>query len=100
VTLGAVVVDLPGRRLLRETQALPVTAKAFDLLEFLMRHPGQVFTREQLLDRVWGYERAVETRTVDTHVHHLRSLIEEEPGQPRFLHTVRGVGYAFRRLPS
>lgn len=99
LTLGAVVVDLPGRRLLRETQALPVTAKAFDLLEFLMRHPGQVFTRAQLLDRVWGYERAVETRTVDTHVHHLRSLIEEEPGQPRFLHTVRGVGYAFRRPP-
>ena len=99
VTLGAVVVDLPGRRLLREGQQLPVTAKAFDLLEFLMRHRGQVFTREQLLDRVWGYECAVETRTVDTHVHHLRSFIEEEPGQPRFLHTVRGVGYAFRRPP-
>ena len=99
VTLGAVVVDLAGRRLLRGTQELPVTAKAFDLLAFLMRHPGQVFTREQLLDRVWGYERAVETRTVEMHVHHLRSLLESDSSEPQFLHTVRGVGYAFRRPP-
>ncbi len=95
--LDRVVVDLAGHRLLRDGDALPVTAKAFDLLAFLMRHPGQVFTREQLLDRVWGYEFAGETRTVDVHVHQLRSLIEEDSAEPRFLHTVRGVGYVFRR---
>ena len=95
--LDRVVVDLAGHRLLRDGDELPVTAKAFDLLAFLMRHPGQVFTREQLLDRVWGYEYAGETRTVDVHVHQLRSLIEEDSAEPRFLHTVRGVGYVFRR---
>ena len=95
--LDRVLVDLAGHRLLRDGEALPVTAKAFDLLAFLMRHPGQVFTREQLLDRVWGYEYAGETRTVDVHVHQLRSLIEEDSAEPRFLHTVRGVGYVFRR---
>ena len=92
-----VVVDLAGHRVLRNGVELAVTAKAFDLLAFLMRHAGQVFTREQLLDQVWGYDYAGETRTVDVHVHQLRSLVEEDSGEPRFLHTVRGVGYVFRR---
>ncbi|MGC8634356.1 MAG: response regulator [Candidatus Limnocylindrales bacterium] len=95
--LDRVVVDLAGHRLLLDGTELPVTAKAFDLLAFLMQHPGQVFTREQLLDRVWGYEFAGETRTVDVHMHQLRSLVEEDSAEPRFLHTVRGVGYVFRR---
>jgi DNA-binding response OmpR family regulator len=98
--LGTVTVDFAGHRLLREGGELPATAKAFDLLAFLVRHPGQVFTREQLLDHVWGYEYAGETRTVDVHVHQLRSLIEEDSAEPRFLHTVRGVGYLFRRPPA
>jgi len=95
--LDGVVVDHAGHRLLRNGQELPVTARAFELLAFLMRHPGQVFTREQLLDRVWGYEYAGETRTVDVHVHQLRTMIEHDSAEPRFLHTVRGVGYVFRR---
>jgi DNA-binding response OmpR family regulator len=95
--LDDVVVDHAGHRLLRDGEELPVTARAFELLAFLMRHPGQVFTREQLLDRVWGYEYAGETRTVDVHVHQLRTMIEHDSAEPRFLHTVRGVGYVFRR---
>ncbi len=95
--LDGVVVDHAGHRLLRDGEELPVTARAFELLAFLMRHPGQVFTREQLLDRVWGYEYAGETRTVDVHVHQLRTMIEHDSAEPRFLHTVRGVGYVFRR---
>jgi DNA-binding response OmpR family regulator len=95
--LDSVAVDFAGHRLLRDGAELPVTARAFELLVFLMRHPGQVFTREQLLDRVWGYEYAGETRTVDVHVHQLRSLVERDSAEPRFLHTVRGVGYVFRR---
>jgi len=95
--LDNVAVDHAGHRLLRDGAELPVTARAFELLVFLMRHPGQVFTREQLLDRVWGYEYAGETRTVDVHVHQLRSLVERDSAEPRFLHTVRGVGYVFRR---
>ena len=56
-----------------------------------------MFTRDQLLERVWGYDYAGETRTVDVHVHWLRSQVEDDPGTPRFIHTVRGVGYVFRR---
>jgi DNA-binding response OmpR family regulator len=97
VDLGRVQVDLAGHRIVRDGATLAVKPKAFDLLAFLMRHPGQVFTRDQLLERVWGYDYAGETRTVDVHVHWLRSEIEDDPGAPRFLHTVRGVGYVFRR---
>jgi DNA-binding response OmpR family regulator len=97
VDLGAVQADLAGHRLLRDGQPLPIKPKAFELLAFLIRHPGQVFTRDQLLEHVWGYDYAGETRTVDVHVHWLRSQIEDDPGRPVFIHTVRGVGYVFRR---
>ena len=100
IDLGRVQADLAGHRLLRDGQELPVKPKAFELLAFLVRHPGQVFTRDQLLERVWGYDYAGETRTVDVHVHWLRAQIEEDPASPRFLHTVRGVGYVFRRPPG
>jgi len=97
VELGSVQVDLAGHRLLRDGLALPVKPQAFELLAFLLRHPGQVFTRDQLLERVWGYDYAGETRTVDVHVHWLRTQIEADPRDPAFIHTVRGVGYVFRR---
>ena len=97
VDLDKVQVDLAGHRLLRDGATLPIKPKALDLLAFLIRHPGQVFTRDQLLERVWGYDYAGETRTVDVHVHWLRSRIETDPANPAFLHTVRGVGYVFRR---
>jgi two-component system response regulator RegX3 len=97
VDLGRVQVDIAGHRLLRDGDTLPVKPKAFELLLFLLRHPGQVFTRDQLLERVWGYDYAGETRTVDVHVHWLRSQIEDQPSSPQFIHTVRGVGYGFRR---
>jgi DNA-binding response OmpR family regulator len=97
IDLGAVQADLGGHRLLRDGEVLPIKPKAFELLAFLIRHPGQVFTRDQLLEHVWGYDYAGETRTVDVHVHWLRSRIEADPGNPSFIHTVRGVGYVFRR---
>jgi len=97
VDLGGVQVDLGGHRLLRDGDVLPVKPKAFELLAFLIRHPGQAFTRDQLLEKVWGYDYAGETRTVDVHVHWLRSQIEPDPAHPAFIHTVRGVGYLFRR---
>jgi Response regulators consisting of a CheY-like receiver domain and a winged-helix DNA-binding domain len=97
VDLGGVQVDLGGHRLLRDGEVLPLKPKAFELLAFLMRHPGQAFTRDQLLEKVWGYDYAGETRTVDVHVHWLRTQIEPDPGRPAFIHTVRGVGYLFRR---
>jgi two-component system alkaline phosphatase synthesis response regulator PhoP len=97
--LGSVTVDLAGHRLLRDGQALPVKPKAFELLAYLLRHAGQVISRDQLLEHVWGYDYAGETRTVDVHVHWLRSVIEDDPATPRFLQTVRGVGYVLR-LPD
>ena len=100
VDLGGVQIDLAGHRLLRDGAALPIKPKAFELLTFLVRHPGQVFTRDQLLERVWGYDYAGETRTVDVHVHWLRGQVGDDPGAPRFIHTVRGVGYVFRRPAS
>jgi DNA-binding response OmpR family regulator len=97
IDLDDIQVDLAGHRLLRDGHELPVKPKAFELLAFLLRHPGQVFTRDQLLEQVWGYDYAGESRTVDVHVHWLRARIETDPSAPHFLHTVRGVGYVFRR---
>jgi DNA-binding response OmpR family regulator len=97
IELGAVRVDLAGRRLLRGDEVLPVKPKAFELLLFLIRNAGHVFTRDQLLERVWGYDYAGETRTVDVHVHWLRAQIEADPANPVYLETVRGVGYVLRR---
>jgi DNA-binding response OmpR family regulator len=97
VDVGRVQVDLAGHRVLRDGQAVPVKPKAFELLAFLIRNPGQVFTRDQLLEKVWGYDYAGETRTVDVHVHWLRAELEQDPAAPELLQTVRGVGYVFRR---
>jgi DNA-binding response OmpR family regulator len=97
IDLGQVRVDLSGRRLLRGGEVLPVKPKAFDLLVFLLRNAGHVFTRDQLLEHVWGYDYAGETRTVDVHVHWLRAQIEPDPTTPVYLETVRGVGYVLRR---
>jgi DNA-binding response OmpR family regulator len=97
VELGRLQVDLAGHRLLRDGRPVPMKPKAFELLVFLLRNSGQVFTREQLLDRVWGSDYAGETRTVDVHVHWLRAELEENPRHPELLQTVRGVGYVLRR---
>ncbi len=100
IDLGRVQVDLAGHRLLRDGEALPIKPKAFELLVFLLRNPGQAFTRDQLLEHVWGYDYAGETRTVDVHVHWLRSTLEDDAAAPKYIHTVRGVGYVFRRPPE
>ena len=94
--VGRAQVDLSGHRLLRDGDARPIKPKAFELLAFLLRHRGQVFSREQLLSDVWGYDYAGETRTVDVHVHWLRAEIEDDPKDPQTLQTVRGVGYVLR----
>jgi len=97
VDLGRVQVDLAGHRLLRDGGVVPLRPRAFELLSFFLRNPGQVFTRDRLLEHVWGYDYGGETRTVDVHVHWLRQRIEEDPARPAMLQTVRGIGYVFRR---
>ena len=96
IRLGAVTVDLAGHRLLRDGRDLAIKPKAFELQAFLVRNPGQVLSRDQLQEKVWGYDYAGETRTVDVHVHWLRSAVEVDPSKPRYLQTVRGVGYVLR----
>ncbi|MFW6195176.1 MAG: winged helix-turn-helix domain-containing protein [Chloroflexota bacterium] len=76
-------------------QSLSLTAKEFDLLHFLATHPGQVFTRDQLLNRVWDYTYAGDTSTVTVHIRRLRSKVEADPERPRHIKTVWGVGYKF-----
>ncbi|MZP28988.1 response regulator [Heliobacterium undosum] len=73
-----------------------LTPKEFELLRWLASHPGKVFTREFLLERIWGYDFFGDSRTVDVHIRHLRQKVEKDPGNPRYIETVRGVGYKFR----
>ncbi|HYY33444.1 MAG TPA: response regulator transcription factor [Gaiellaceae bacterium] len=88
-------VDARTRDVTRNGRVLSLTAREFDLLWFLARHPRQVFSRDQLMDRVWGYEAAVDTGTVTVHIRRLREKIEDDPSRPHFLQTVWGVGYRF-----
>jgi DNA-binding response OmpR family regulator len=89
------VLDAGAREVLRDGEELKLTAKEFDLLWFLASHPRKVFSRDQLMVRVWGYEAALDTGTVTVHVRRLREKIEEHPSHPRLLQTVWGVGYRF-----
>ena len=96
VDLGLVQADLGGRRLLRDGEVVPLKPKAFELLAFLIRHPGQVFTRDQLMDRVWDLSFYTDTTTVTVHIRRLRAKIEPDPAEPQWIQTVWGVGYRFR----
>jgi len=89
------VLDAGTREVRRNDEELKLTAKEFDLLWFLASHPRKVFSRDQLMSRVWGYEAALDTGTVTVHVRRLREKIEESHSHPRFLQTVWGVGYRF-----
>jgi DNA-binding response OmpR family regulator len=90
---GEVVVDESSRQVTKAGKAVTLTAKEFDLLAFLAAHPRQVFSRDQLMDRVWDYSATVDTGTVTVHIRRLREKIEPDPAEPRHLQTVWGVGY-------
>ncbi len=92
---GALAIDARSRDVTLGDAELRLTAKEFDLLFFLASHPRQVFSRDQLMDRVWGYSTVLDTGTVTVHVQRLRSKIEADPKAPRHLETVWGVGYRF-----
>jgi len=88
-------IDPTSHTVTLDGQTVPLTAKEFDLLWFFARHPRQVFSRTQLLDRVWGYEFFGDPSTVTVHIRRLREKIERDPSQPRYILTVWGVGYKF-----
>jgi DNA-binding response OmpR family regulator len=92
---GDLELDAGAREVTKAGRTLRLTAREFDLLWFLASHPRRVFSRDQLMDRVWGYEPAFDTGTVTVHVRRLREKIEDAPSKPRHLETVWGVGYRF-----
>jgi DNA-binding response OmpR family regulator len=97
IVAGDLTLDLRGRTVRRAGAEVQLKPKEFDLLFFLAKNAGQVFTREQLLEHVWGYEFFGGSRTVDVHIRWLREKLEASPGSPHHLLTVRGVGYKFVR---
>ncbi len=99
IVVGDVEIDLKTRELTVGGRGVELTPTEFDLLAYLARHPGQVFTRLQLLREVQGYTYDSFARTIDTHVKNLRRKIEEDPKSPRYILTVHGVGYRFAREP-
>jgi DNA-binding response OmpR family regulator len=92
---GDLVIDTSGRRVSVAGTEIALTQREFELLEFLARHPGQAFTRNQLMDLVWRYTFYTDTSTVTVHIRRLRTKIEPDPAQPRHIDTVWGVGYRF-----
>lgn len=93
LSIGDVTIDVPGHSVSRAGRPIPLTPLEFDLLVALARKPRQVFTREVLLEQVWGYRHAADTRLVNVHVQRLRSKVERDPERPEIVLTVRGVGY-------
>jgi len=93
-------IDPMRREVRREGALLHLTVREFDLLVFLARHPDRPFTRMQLLDKVWDIQYEGYDRTIDSHVQRLRAKIEDDPGNPRFIRTVWGVGYKFQSEPA
>jgi two-component system response regulator MtrA len=93
LTIGDLEIDVPGHRVSRDGTPISLTPLEFELLLALARKPRQVFTREVLLEQVWGYRHAADTRLVNVHVQRLRAKIEKDPEHPEIVVTVRGVGY-------
>jgi two-component system alkaline phosphatase synthesis response regulator PhoP len=92
---GTVRVHLRARQAFKGGHEVRLTRKEFDLLRYLVEHPGEVITRDRLLDEVWGYERFPTTRTVDTHIVRLRQKFEDDPERPAHILTAHGQGYRF-----
>ena len=98
MTIGSVHLDPAGRTATRDGRPLHLSAREFDLLRLLMASAGRVVPREEIMDRLWGEDWFGSTKSLDVHVSWLRSKIEETPGAPRYLLTVRGIGYRFAAL--
>lgn len=96
LSLQDVVMDTERFEVMVGGQRREFTPKEFDLLRLLMSNPGRVFTREVLLENIWGYEYPGDTRTVDVHIRHLRQKLGDDIGVPRYIETIRGIGYKFK----
>ena len=97
LTIGTIRLDLDARNAYKNGELVDLTAKEFDVIEFLMRNPNRVYSREALLDTIWAYEYRSDIRTVDVHIRRLREKLEENPAEPKYILTKWGVGYYFRK---
>ena len=97
LTIGSITLDLDARNAYRSGALVDLTAKEFDVIEYLMRNPNRVFSREALLDTLWAYEYRSDIRTVDVHIRRLREKLEENPAEPKYIMTKWGVGYYFKK---
>ena len=97
LSIGSISLDLDARNAYKAGQLADLTAKEFDVIEFLMRNPNRVYSREALLDTIWAYEYRSDIRTVDVHIRRLREKLEENPAQPQYIMTKWGVGYYFKK---
>ncbi len=97
LAIGTITLDLDGRNAYKNGILVDLTAKEFDVIEFLMRNANRVYSREALLDTIWAYEYRSDIRTVDVHIRRLREKLEQNPAEPTYIMTKWGVGYYFRK---
>lgn len=97
LTIGNITLDLNARNAYRSGELVDLTAKEFDVIEFLMRNPNRVYSREALLDTIWAYEYRSDIRTLDVHIRRLREKLEENSADPQYIMTKWGVGYYFKK---
>lgn len=95
--IGDIQLDIDSRNAYRSGKPVELTAKEFDMIEFLMRNPNRVYSRENLLDTIWVYEYRSDIRTVDVHIRRLREKLEANPAEPKYILTKWGVGYYFQK---
>ena len=97
LTIGKISLDLDARNAYRSGELVDLTAREYDVIEFLMKNPNKVYSRENLLDSIWSYEYRSDIRTVDVHIRRLREKLEDDPAQPQYIMTKWGVGYFFQK---
>ncbi len=97
LSVDTITLDLDARNAFVSGRLVDLTAKEFDVIEFLMRNANRVYSREQLLDTIWAYEYRSDIRTVDVHIRRLREKLEDNPAEPKYIMTKWGVGYYFRK---
>ena len=96
LTVGDLTLDMQARVAIRDGETIDLTAKEYDLIELLMKNPRRVYSRENLMNLVWGYSYAGDYRTVDVHIRRLREKLEKTPAEPAYIMTKWGVGYYFK----
>lgn len=98
IKFGDVIINFANHQVVKNNNKVDFTLKEFELLEVLIKNAGKVLTRDFLLEKIWGYEYIGETRTVDVHIRHLRKKIEQDDKNPKYIETIRGVGYRFNNI--